>query len=158
MPRLAELLDKARRAVIRHGVAGQDADELVHDAFVKVEQYQRIHSVRVPEALLVKAAVNLSIDRHRRNARAPFVDVEHLHNIADATPDPAELAEQRARLQHVARGIDRLPARTRRILLKRRMEDMSYADIAESEEMSVAAVEKHVARATLQLMKWMDGW
>ncbi len=158
MPRLAELLDKARRAVIRHGVADQDADELVHDAFLKVEQYQQMHPARVPEALLVKAAVNLSIDRHRRKARAPFIDVENLHNVADAMPDPAEIAEQRARLQHAAQGIDRLPARTRRILLKRRMEGMSYAEIAASEGMSVAAVEKQVARATLQLMKWMDGW
>ena len=36
--------------------------------------------------------------------------------------------------------------------MKRRLENMSYAEIAASEEMTVAAVEKTVARATLQLM------
>ncbi|MFN3817234.1 sigma factor-like helix-turn-helix DNA-binding protein, partial [Brevundimonas sp.] len=46
-----------------------------------------------------------------------------------------------------------LPERTRRILLKRRLDNMSYAEIAMSEDMTVAAVEKTVARATLQLMK-----
>jgi RNA polymerase sigma-70 factor (ECF subfamily) len=48
-----------------------------------------------------------------------------------------------------------LAPRTRRILLKRRLDNMSYAEIAAAENMSVAAVEKHVARATLQLVNWM---
>ena len=37
----------------------------------------------------------------------------------------------------------------------RRLDNQSYAEIAASEDMSVAAVEKVVARATLQLMQWM---
>jgi RNA polymerase sigma-70 factor (ECF subfamily) len=40
----------------------------------------------------------------------------------------------------------------------RRLDDLSYAEIARRERMSVAAVEKQVARATLQLMRWMNGW
>ena len=46
MATLAEILKKARRAVIRQGIADHDADELVHEAFLKVEQYQRDHEVR----------------------------------------------------------------------------------------------------------------
>ncbi|TGX54958.1 RNA polymerase sigma factor [Sphingomonas gei] len=158
MPSLAEMLARARRAVLRHGVSEEDADELVQDAFLKVEQYERTHAARSREALLVTAAVNLSIDRSRRRARSPFVDIDDFHAIADATPDPSQIVEQQARLRHAAEGLATLPERTRRILLKRRLEDMSYAEIAASEDMSVAAVEKQVARATLQLMKWMAEW
>lgn len=158
MPSLAEMLAKARRAVLRRGVSEEDADELVQDAFLKVEQYERVHAARSQEALLVTAAINLSIDRARRKARAPFVDLEDIHAIADRTPDPAQIVEEQARLRHAADGLAQLPERTRRILLKRRLEDLSYAEIAASEDMSVAAVEKQVARATLQLMQWMAEW
>ncbi len=158
MPTLAEMMAKARRAVLRQGISDQDADELVQDAFLKVEQYQQTTLGRSQEALLITAAVNLSIDRHRRNARAPFAHRDDLHDIADSTPGPAQIVEEQARLRHAARGLERLPERTRRILLSRRLDNMSYADIAKAEQMSVAAVEKQVARATLQLMDWMASW
>ncbi|MBO9622480.1 MAG: RNA polymerase sigma factor [Sphingomonas sp.] len=158
MPSLAEMLAKARRAVLRRGVSEEDADELVQDAFLKIEQYERRHEARSREALLVTAAVNLSIDRTRRRARAPFVDGADVHSIADMTPDPAEVVEQQARLRHAGEGLAQLPERTRRILLQRRLEGLSYAEIAAAEGMSVAAVEKQVARATLQLMQWMAEW
>jgi len=158
MHSLAEMLAKAKRAVIRRGIAEQDADELVQEAFLKIERYERDGSARSREALLVTTAVNLSIDQHRRMARAPFSDGEDVLNIADATPDPAEIVEQQARLRHAAKGLDQLPERTRRILLRRRLDGASYAEIARAEGMSVAAVEKQVARATLQLMQWMEEW
>jgi len=152
MATLADILGKARRAVIRQGIADHDADDLVHEAFLKVEQYQRDHAVRSQEALLVRAAVNLSIDRQRRRGRMPMADGAELHEIVDTAPDPSRILEARARLQQVAADLAQLPERTRRILLKRRLENLSYAEIAASEQMTVAAVEKTVARATLQLM------
>ena len=158
MPSLAEMLAKAGRAVLRRGASEQDPDSLVQGAFLKVEHYERVHAARSHEALLVTAAINLSIDRARRKARAPFVDLEDIHAIADRTPDPAQIVEEQARLRHAADGLAQLPERTRRILLKRRLEDLSYAEIAASEDMPVAAVEKQVARATLQLMQWMVDW
>ena len=158
MPSLAEMLAKARRAVLRRGVSEEDADELVQDAFLKIEQYEQRHEARSREALLVTAAVNLSIDRARRRARSPFVEIADFHAIADMTPDPGEVVEQQARLRHAAAGLAQLPERTRRILLQRRLDGLSYAQIAEAEDMSVAAVEKQVARATLQLMQWMAEW
>jgi len=155
MATLAEILGKARRAVVRQGIPDQDADELVHEAFLKVDAYQRSHEVRSHEALLIRAAVNLSIDRQRRSNHLPLADGAILHEIPDAAPDPVRIMEARARLRQVAAGLERLPDRTRRVLLKRRLENMSYTDIAASEDMSVAAVEKLVARATLQLMAWV---
>jgi RNA polymerase sigma factor (sigma-70 family) len=155
---LANMLAKAKRAVVRRGIAEQDADELVQEAFLKIERYERDRTARSREALLVTAAVNLSIDRRRRDARAPFAEISEVHNIADSTPDPSQIMEQQARLDHARAGLETLPERTRRILLRRRLDGDSYAQIAAAEGMSVAAVEKQVARATLQLMQWMEGW
>ncbi len=157
-PTLAEMLSKAKGVVRRRGASEEDAEELVQEAFLKVEQYDRTHGARSKEALLVTTAVNLAIDRARRRARTPYAQADDIQAIADRRPDPAQIVEQQARLRHAAEGLARLPERTRRILLKRRLENMSYLEIAGAEGMSVAAVEKQVARATLRLMEWMEGW
>lgn len=150
---LIDILNKARRAVARQGIAPHDVDDVVHEAYLKVQAYERAHEVRNQEALLVRAAVNLSIDRQRRTGRMSISDMPDLHEIADAAPDPARIMEARARLRQVTEDLGRLTERSRRILLMRRLDNMSYAEIAASEAMTVAAVEKTVARATLQLMK-----
>lgn len=157
MSQLIEMLRHVRATLRRRGVAEQDADDLVQAAFLKVERYERKHSVRSQEAMLVRAAVNLSIDEGRRERRAPFA-TGNVFRIADAAPDPEQVLQSQARLKHAAAGLERLPERTRRILLRRRLDGVSYATIAAEEGMSVAAVEKQVARATLELMNWMEKW
>lgn len=153
------MMDKARRALLRRGILNQDAEDLVQEAFLRVEEYERRQEVRSREALLVTAAVNLSMDRARRRRDSPFVDVAgELLAVADQTPAPDEIVRAQARLRRAAEGLNSLPEKTRRILLSRRLDGLSFKDIAAAESMTVAAVEKQVARATLELMKWMDGW
>lgn len=153
------MLDKARRTLLRRGAHVDEVDDLVQEAFLRVDAYEREREVRSREALLVTAAVNLSRDSARRRRQSPFVDVDaDLSTIIDRTPAPDEIVRAQARLRRAAEGLDRLPERTRRILLTRRLDGTSFKAIAEAEGMTVAAVEKQVARATLELMKWMDGW
>jgi len=156
---LKQILRKARGAVIRRGVLAQDAEDLVQEAFLRVEAFGRREGAPVTEGRVVVAAVNLSIDAARRRRIAPFIDLDDTAPlIADETPAPDEILRARSKLRHAAKGLERLPERTRRLLLARRIDGLSYAQIAEKEGMSVAAVEKHVARATVELTKWMDQW
>lgn len=159
MPGLQDILDKARRVVLRKGVDAQDADDVVQEAYLRVQAYEQGQAVRSREALLITAAVNLSFDQKRRRKHAPFVRhaPEHLDAV-DNAPLPDQAYQSQVRLRRLNEGIGRLPERTRRILLSRRLDGKSFKEIAADEAMSVAAVEKQVARATLELMKWMDGW
>ena len=156
---IERIMAKAKRVLLRRGVPADDVDDLVHDAFVRITQYEKGHEVRTPEALFVTAAVNLSIDRQRSNGRSPFshraVDLEA---IIDTQPTPEDIAAARARLTHLRAGLDRLNEKTRRIVIARRLDGLSVAEIAAREGLSIAAVEKQIARATLKLMHWMDGW
>lgn len=159
MSALTEMLRKARAAVLRRGVAPDDADDLVQEAFLRLEGYERSHEVRSREAFLVSTAVNLSIDQGRRAARTPTAHfAEALANVPSPDAPPDEVLAGRQRLAHLREGIERLPAETRRILLARRIDNLSFKAIAMREGLSVSAVEKRVARATLMLMQWMDGW
>lgn len=159
MTALTDMLRKARSAVLRRGASVDDADDLVQEAFLRLEGYERDHVVRSREAFLVSAAVRLTIDQARRGLRSPFdsawVDPEA---VSSALAGPDEIFSGRARLEHLRAGIEALPERTRRILVARRVEGQSFREIAEREGASVSAVEKQVARATLALMKWMEEW
>ena len=158
MNQLSEMLRRVRTTLRRRGVAEQDAEDLVQEAFLKVERYEQRHAVRSQEALLVRTAMNLQIDEARREGRAPFAGAINVFAIADAAPDPEQELRSQQRLKHAAEGLERLPERTRRILLRRRLDGANYATIAQEEGMSVPAVEKQVARATLEMMKWMEQW
>src|SRR5260221_2782357 len=55
-------LQRARGALIRRGRTEHDADDLVQEAWVRLACYERDHPVAEPEAFLIRAAINLSID------------------------------------------------------------------------------------------------
>lgn len=154
-----QMLRKARLAVLRRGVSHADADDLVQDAFLKVEQFERRHAVRSQEALLVTAAVNLSIDRARSQKSAPFDrSGRDLTGIADATPLPDEIVQAQDQLRHAAEGLERLGEKARRLLLAHRIDGLTFEQIGRREQMTAKAVQKRVARATLFMMKWMEEW
>ena len=159
MTTITRMFDKARMVVLRRGASPDDADDIVQEAFARLEAYTRAHEVRSQEAFLVRAAVNISRDQSRRRRIAPFAaasfDVEL---VADTAPQPDEVVRAQERMRRARTGLDRLDPRTRRCLLAQRLEGMTYAQIAAREGLSVSAVEKQVARAVIFLVKWMDGW
>ena len=156
MSGIQTMLRKVRAVVVRSGVAPQDADDLVQEAFVRLESYARKQEIRSREAFLVIAAVNLGRDQARRRARVS-VDNEgfDILSLADAAPLPEEQLLTQERLRRIGSGMQRLDPQTRRILMAKRLDGLTAAQIAERENLSVAAVEKRVARALLFLTQWM---
>lgn len=156
MSAIGEMLRKARAVLLRRGVPVDDVEDLVHEAFARITEYERVEQVRSREAMLVTMAVNVAIDHERRRRRAPYsTTTRDLEAIVDAQPGPEEVVSGHARLLRLNEGLKRLSDTSRRIILARRLEDMSVADIAEREGMTTAAVEKQIARATMNLMKWV---
>ena len=155
-----EIWRKAHGIVVRKGVPVDEADELVQEAFLKLERYERENEVRSREAFVVTAAVNMAIDRSRRASLKSNVSMDRVDFDAMAGDEVTqdEAMASRARLAHLEAGIATLPQRTQRLLLARRLDGLGFKEIAAQEGLSVSAVEKQVARATLTLMKWMDGW
>lgn len=137
----------------------EDAEDAVQEAFLRVHQYEQNHQIRSEEGILVTVATNVSIDQLRRRQLAPFERRQrNLTEIFDSAPGPYEILYAKVRLQRAYEGLQHLNERTRRILLARRLDNISVAEIAKREGMTVAAVEKQIARATLKLMTWMEGW
>lgn len=158
MSSIRDMFRKARAVVRRKGVAIDDADDVVQEAFVRLAAYTRAHEIRSQEAFLVNAAVNISRDQARRRKREPFAPAEgDLELVADHAPEPEQVVRARQGLRLAAAGLARLDPRTRRMLLAQRLEGLTFPQIAAREGMTVSAAEKQVGRAVMFLIKWMDG-
>jgi RNA polymerase sigma factor (sigma-70 family) len=157
MDAVALLLTKLRRLLISRGRTLDDTDDLIQEAFLRLELYCRDHQVRQPEAFLVRTALNLSVDE-RRTAHARRMIAERVESLAliDPHPTPDEVLATQQRLQRMKRGLQTLSPRVREVFLMNRLEGYSYGQIAERLAISESAVEKHIAKASRFLWEWMN--
>jgi len=155
---IKKTLASIRAALRRRGNSAQDAEDLVQEAWVRLVGYQREQVVAQPEAFMMRTALNLSIDAHRaRMTRGDEVLAEEVL-IIDLAPTAEDSMLAKERVARLSVGVSRLSETTRAILLSHRLDGLTYAEIARARGISVTTVHTHVAKATLQLTSWMEGW
>lgn len=136
--------------------SGEDARDLVQDAFARLLGSTKRESLDRPEAFLHRIVRNLLIDRSRRLAnRAQHVPIDGAVEPA-ARPtqaDGIELAETQARYRA---AVAALPDRMRAVFLLHRVDGLSYKAIAAELGISIRTVEWHVAEAVLRIGKALD--
>ena len=146
------------RQFLRHrGRTDEDADDLIQEAFLRLEMYSRENKVLEPEAFLVRTVGNLSVDKYRHDGVLEVVEkpVEEM-DLFDTAPRPDEVCAARERLDKLMAGLEGLSPKTREVLIARRYEGLSCPEIAKRLGITVSAVEKRLARAMLYLVEWMD--
>jgi len=149
---------RVRAALMRRGRTMHDADDLVQEAWVRLACYEREQTVAKPEAFLMRTALNLSIDAHRaRESHGEEVLLDDVVLI-DTTPGAEATLLGRERMARLSVCLGRLSDKTRDIFLAHRLDGTSYQELARQHRLSVSSVEKHIAKATLQVTSWMEGW
>ncbi len=136
------------------------AEDLLHEAFLRLAKYGKRKDVKNPYAFLVRIAVNLSKDefRHQRVRNRIELGALDLTNISTNEPLQCEALISRERLKRVEEGLAQLSPRTREIFLMHRIDGLKYPEIAERMGITVSAIEKHIAKASLFLTGWVEGW
>ena len=145
--------------LIRHFTAAtadhEAARDVVHEAFAKFTALsfaRRLLVVR-PDAYVYKICINLIRDRSRsqqlQTACAQSASPEEFHN-------PFAQLENRDTLRRLERAMLRLKPKTREIFLAKRLDGMSYAEIAERTGLSVKGVEKHMSKALAIIDRAME--
>jgi RNA polymerase sigma factor (sigma-70 family) len=158
MKNLPPVFARVRDALRRRGSSTQDAEDIVQDAWVRLVSYERDQVVEQPEAFMMRAALNLSVDAHRiRVSHGEEVLLEDVV-LLDTAPGTEAIVLARERMARLSLGLGRMNDKTRDIFLCHRMEGMTYQEIAQRYGMSISTVEKYIAKATLQLTSWMEGW
>jgi RNA polymerase sigma-70 factor (ECF subfamily) len=149
---------KLLKLVMRHTRGRGDAEDLLHSAYIRLEQYRAGHAVDNPSAFLLRTASNIAIDIHRHERLWAPDDVNQDVQRPDDAPLQDEVIAARARLARVKEGLARLTPRTREIFLMHRLQGMKYREIAIHLGISQSAVEKHIAKAALFLTEWTRDW
>jgi len=155
---LQAAFSRVKSALMRRGRSEHDADDLLQEAWMRLASYEREQPVQKPEAFLMRAALNLAIDGHRRRqSHGEEVQLEDVV-LVDATPSAEAVLLARERVARLSACLGRLNDRTREIFLAHRLDGMSYQEIAEQQNMSTTAVAGRVAKALLLITTWMEGW
>lgn len=149
---------RVRAALMRRGRSAHDADDLVQEAWIRLACYERERAVAKPEAFLMRTALNLSIDTHRMRVNHGEEVLLDEVVLIDATPTAEAVVLARERVARLSVCLGRLNEKTRDIFLAHRVDGMSYQQIAQRHQLRISTVEKHVAKATLQVTSWMEGW
>jgi RNA polymerase sigma factor (sigma-70 family) len=154
---LVSMLTKLRKLLRHRGRSLDEADDLIQEAFLRLQVYRRVQPVREPEAFLVRTVLNLAIDAKRqRNRRGMHVNSEsEVLRLVDPKPIPDEVLLSQQRLQRLRAGLEALSPRTREVILLHRIEGFSHAQIAARLGVSTSTVERQIAKAALFLSDWM---
>lgn len=156
MDSIRDLRIKLRKLLRSRGRTVDDTDDLIQEAFLRLQLYCRDHRVDKTEAFLVRTALNLSADQTRQEHRAPLKHgmLEKLPLI-DPGPGPDAVYASQKRLRHWKQGLLALSPRQREVFLLNRLDGYSFPQIAERLGITLSMVEKHAAKAVLFLSEWM---
>lgn len=149
---------KLLKVVARHTRGRGDAEDLLHAAYIRLEQYRAEHTVENPSAFLIRTASNIAIDIHRHDRLWAPGDANQETQRPDDAPLQDEVIAARDRLARVKEGLAKLTPRTREVFLMHRLHGMKYREIAVHFGISQSAVEKHIAKAALFLTEWTKDW
>jgi RNA polymerase sigma factor (sigma-70 family) len=141
---------RLRMLLLRRGRTREEAEDLIQDAFLKMQEYcERGGQVRQPEGFLVRTVLRLAANARRDAHRNLYYEepVENLTLIVDTTPTPDEVLAGDQCLERMRDALDAVSRRTRDVLFMQRLDGLSYAQIAQRLGVSISAVEKHIASA-----------
>ena len=154
---LAPLMARHYRRLYRIALAylrqPDDALDVVQEAFVKAYQNaERWDGAAEAGPWLARIAVNLSIDRWRRNKRrlqtfTPMPEGDHETALADTANTPQRSLDGREARDRVRVALATLPERQRAVVTLRHYQELSLEEIAATLGMSLGTVKSTLHRA-----------
>ncbi len=130
-----------------------EAQDVAHDAYLRVYPKVQDQSAKNPQAVLYTTARRLAINRLKRRSIAPIVPGEvNLEIAAAGTPGVVQQVMARQELRQLEDAIAQLPEGCRAVLLLRKIELLSHYEIGQRLGIAVSTVEKQHARA-LRLLR-----
>jgi RNA polymerase sigma factor (sigma-70 family) len=164
---LAPLMERHYRRLYRIALSylrhPDDALDVVQEAFVKVFQSaSRWDGSAEAGPWLARIAVNLSIDRWRRNRRraqtfTPLGESDHAASLADLGPSPDQRLQGREAGERVTAALLGLPERQRAVVVLRHYQGMTLEEIAGALDMSLGTVKSSLHRALSRMRAALAG-
>ena len=152
------------RTVLRPALAGRlgspdDAEDVLHEAFIRFLNVYSGRSIANPLALLGRIAMNIVRDlgRSERLRRTRIEAQGGQISLGPHPHSPETICADQQSLRRAQAVIDRLPPRCREVFLLHRLDGMPQAEVARVLGISRSMVEKHLSRADRQVRDELGG-
>jgi RNA polymerase sigma factor (sigma-70 family) len=147
-----------RRYLTRLLGNASEAQDVAHDAYMRVYPSVSDHTARRPTALLYTAARRLAINRLRRRSISPLARDAFIPEMsASSEPGVEEQVMARQELAILEEAIGQLPEGCRIVLLLCKVEQLSHHEVSERLGIAISTVEKQHARALRLLRAALEG-
>ena len=133
------------------------ARDLVHDVYAQVLVGDRWRTIENPKAYLRKSVVHAAYAFLAKSRIVPLArggDVKE--DVKDELPGPDVEAEQRDHLRRVLAALNKLPPKSRRVMIMRKVQGLSGPEIARRLGISLKGVEIHLTRGMVALNKHLE--
>jgi len=130
-----------------------EAQDVAHDAYLRIYPSVQEGSAKNPQAVLYTTARRLAINKLKRRSITPFVAGEaSLETAAAPAPGVVQQVIARQEWKQLEAAIAQLPEGCRAVLLLRKIELLSHYEISQRLGIAISTVEKQHARA-LRLLR-----
>lgn len=141
--------DLALKAYLQRSFpAERDVEDVMQESYLRIWRTRLISPIASAKALLFQIARRVVFDRARRartartDCRGDLVD---LHVIEDC-PNAAGSLSYAEKVRFLAEALAELPARCREVMILRKIDDLSYAEIAAQLGISERTVDSQLTR------------
>jgi len=142
----------------------EEAEDLAIEVFLRVYRARERYKPRAKfTTWLYKIAANLCLNEIRKKTRFQTVSLSEsipseaeeklmlIEKIADSSPSPQDILEEKERNTLIRKAIDSLPAKQRIAIVLQIYEGLSYKEISKILNCSVKSVERRLYRARTNL-------
>jgi RNA polymerase sigma-70 factor (ECF subfamily) len=144
---------KLRAYAQTKGVSLDEAEDVVQEAFARLQNYGPQKKIQNDIAFLRTIIVNLIRDGFRKKRRAaPELEYDDaIFEVAQPLPDQETTLGAKQSLRHVMRDIGDMPPLTREVFIRHRIERQTYEQIAAATGLTVAVTRRHLRDAIVSL-------
>lgn len=125
----------------------QRAADLLQDTFVRLMKRHEWLEAQEPRAYVMTVAKRVLIDHWRRERIEQAYLEALLQWPEDEAPSPETQLQLLEQLIEIDRRLEVLPDVTRRVFLYAQLDGMTYAEIAQTLDISISSVKRHLIRA-----------
>src|SRR6266702_6300999 len=143
-----------RSRLRRMFIYGMEVDDVVQVMYARIVSQPSLEAIKYPRQYAIQTATAIIIDHMRRSRVISINAAGDLDQLEILAPDasPEQQLEFREEIAAVARSLSLLPARTRDVLIMRRVECLYQRETADRLGISIKTVEKHMAQGVAALM------
>lgn len=132
------------------------AEDIAQDMFVELWTKREVLNIHTsPQAYLRRMAISRALNYLRDNRKHQWDEIDDTAEekaVSPAAPEVILAMEERELAEQVEAAISRLPEKCRIVFQLSRVDQLSYAEIAETLQISVKTVENQVGKA-LRLLR-----